>query len=42
MQSRDPNDQMPPLGTQFVDDAALALVAQWIQYDLIKQQEARP
>ena len=31
MSSRDPLEQMPPLGTAAVDREALALVARWIE-----------
>jgi hypothetical protein len=31
MGSRSPVEQMPPLGTQFIDAAGMALVARWIQ-----------
>jgi hypothetical protein len=34
MASRDPREQMPPLGTQAVDTAGLALIRQWIARDL--------
>ncbi len=30
MRSRSPNEQMPPLGTQLVDEAAVRLLATWI------------
>jgi len=34
MQARDPQNQMPPLGTKQVDAAGLQLIAQWISHDL--------
>jgi hypothetical protein len=30
MASRDPNVQMPPIGTRAVDASGLAIVAEWI------------
>jgi hypothetical protein len=34
MASRNPLVQMPPLGTQLVDEEALALIKRWIAEDL--------
>jgi hypothetical protein len=41
MRSRDPNAQMPPLGTRIPDDAGLALVERWIN-SLSPLPEHRP
>ncbi len=35
MQSRQPQAQMPPLGTRFPDAEGLALLTRWIQHDLL-------
>jgi hypothetical protein len=40
MRSRDPLVQMPPLGTQIVDSAGLALIERWI--DQLEKEEALP
>jgi hypothetical protein len=39
MHSRDPRVQMPPLGTEHVDEQALALLTQWIRQDLNRTKE---
>lgn len=38
MRSREPLEQMPPLGTRFKDDEGIALVERWIREDLILAQ----
>jgi hypothetical protein len=42
MQSRQPQVQMPPLGTRVPDSEGLALVHRWITQDLTPRKEARP
>lgn len=43
MRSRDPQVQMPPLGTRFPDPEGLALVSRWINEDLPRRhKEAQP
>ncbi len=39
MRTRNPQVQMPPLGTQLPDDEALELIERWIQRDLPPHQE---
>lgn len=39
MHSRDPNAQMPPLGTTLPDREGLALVQRWIDHELVRNQE---
>lgn len=38
MRSRDPRVQMPPIGTAIPDDEGLALVARWINHDLLNRK----
>jgi hypothetical protein len=40
MASRNPLVQMPPLGTQLVDEEALRLIKQWIAEDLTPSASA--
>lgn len=42
MRSRQPQTQMPPLGTRLTDDEGLALVERWINHDLPSQKEKPP
>ena len=42
MRSRNPQVQMPPLGTAITDSAALALIERWIDHDLPSIQEHQP
>jgi len=37
MQSRDPREQMPPLGTSEVDVEAMSLIGQWIESLSVQQ-----
>lgn len=42
MRSRNPQVQMPPLGTAIADPAGLALIERWIDHDLPSTQEHQP
>ena len=42
MRSRNPQVQMPPLGTAITDSAGLALIERWIDHDLPSTQEHQP
>lgn len=42
MRSRNPQVQMPPLGTAIADSAGLALIERWIDHDLPSNQEHQP
>ena len=42
MQSRQPQMQMPPLGTDAPDAEGLALITRWINHDLPQPQETQP
>jgi hypothetical protein len=42
MRSRNPQVQMPPLGTAIADSAGLALIERWIDHDLPSTQEYQP
>lgn len=42
MRSRNPQVQMPPLGTAIADSAGLALIERWIDHDLPTTQEHQP
>jgi hypothetical protein len=42
MRSRNPQTQMPPLGTEMIDARALALLDRWIAEQLPLQQEMKP
>jgi hypothetical protein len=42
MRSRNPNVQMPPLGTQIPDTKSLALIERWIAHELQSRKEAKP
>ena len=39
MQSRNPSNQMPPLGTRVADAEAMALIEPWIHHDLPNRKE---
>ena len=42
MRSRNPNVQMPPLGTQVPDTKSLALIERWIANELQSRKETKP
>ncbi|WP_395702073.1 hypothetical protein [Aquabacterium sp.] len=42
MHSRQPQAQMPPLGTRVPDAEGLALLTRWIQHDLVTPKETTP
>ena len=45
MSSRNPQKQMPPIGTQLIDAGALALIERWIAQEIESyphQEESQP
>ncbi len=42
MRSRNPNVQMPPLGTRVPDTKSLALIERWISHELTSRKEDTP
>ena len=42
MHSRQPQAQMPPLGTRIADEQGLALIERWIRHDLPARKETPP
>lgn len=42
MRSRNPYDQMPPVGTRVADPEGLALIERWINHDLPSRKESTP